>query len=409
MMYMNILYAHNNNWLLHPSMQALRWVKGYDRRNRLYLPPVELGKGLPYEIMEAHKKETAYQNKPLLITDSPPDVSGGINPDESILSVAEGHTQLLGDLLNPAKLAELRSPMPSSTALLPQTVSTAVFSNATVGSLYSDQQLEGYDASPVAACIARYLGIDISPEAAIAEMRRGIAIVIYGPPYSGKTTHSRKLGGVYDIPVITIDGLLIDAISTASTPAGCKARELLMESTKEAKEVEASEQAVIDTPLASKANISTQRRASRLLTSAREAQLEPKREPPKVFKVAPLLETEFAVPDETLYVSQLPEDIVLEVLSDRLLHPDCRRGVVFDGLQSIFTADQLLSTALILKAFQNRKHIFFVNLDLDLEGVKVRIEEMEKERQRLIGENETLYLFFYHMYLLSLHFPAMHH
>ena len=390
----------------------MRWVKGYDKKNRLYIPPVELGKGLPFEIMEAYKKDL-YQSKPLLITDSPPDTSGGINLEDSILSVAEVPPQPLGDsLLNPTKPSELRSPLPSSTALLPQAVSTAMLSNATVGSLYSDQQLDGYDTSPVAACIARYLGIDISPEAAIAEMRRGIAVVIYGSPYSGKTTHSRKLGALYDIPILTIDGLVIDAVSTASTPAGCKARESLMESTKETKEAEAIEQtaaafAAAETPLASRANIN-QRRTSRMISSAYRETLvaaqipEIKRESPKSFKVSPLLETNYAVPEENLYASHLPEDLVGEILSDRLLHTDCRKGVVFDGLQSNFTGDQLLSAALILKVFQNRKHIFFVNLDLDLEGVKVRIEEMEKERQRIIGKynNEVIVIVYMYIYKL---------
>ena len=39
--------------------------------------------------------------------------------------------------------------------------------------------------TPVSAAIARHLGIDLTPEARAARNRRGIAIIVHGPPISG--------------------------------------------------------------------------------------------------------------------------------------------------------------------------------------------------------------------------------
>lgn len=39
--------------------------------------------------------------------------------------------------------------------------------------------------TPVSAAIARHLGIDLSPEGRAARNRRGIAVIVHGPPMSG--------------------------------------------------------------------------------------------------------------------------------------------------------------------------------------------------------------------------------
>lgn len=363
----------------------MRWVKGYDRQNRLYLPPVETGGSLPHEIMEAFKKEGMHE-EPAATSKYDLTTVTDIAVEGSTASIID---KMEKDLVN-LRVPELRSsPHSSSIALIPQIVSTSLLSNATVGSILSEIQLKEFDSSPVVACIARYLGIDISPEAAIAEMRRGVALIVYGPQHSGKTTQAHKLATLYNAPVININELIIDAISNASTPAGCKARTLCMEATKEAIEVEAASALAEQTemPAASKGNLA--RRISRVPGASKEQPkeiLEPKMIPrPKLFPVQPLLESDYAVPDEHLLPMKLPEEIILDILSDRLLHTDCRKGVVFDGLQCQFTSDELMSGALVLKALHNRKHIYFIDLELNYDSVKMRVEEMEKEKQRKLG------------------------
>uniref|UniRef100_A0A1X7UZR7 Uncharacterized protein n=1 Tax=Amphimedon queenslandica TaxID=400682 RepID=A0A1X7UZR7_AMPQE len=49
--------------------------------------------------------------------------------------------------------------------------------------------------------------------------------------------------------------------------------------------------------------------------------------------------------------------------------------VVYYGLQFNLTGDQWLSAALILKSSQIKKHVFFLNLDLD----RVKISDTRQE------------------------------
>lgn len=46
--------------------------------------------------------------------------------------------------------------------------------------------------TPVAAAIARYMGIDLSPEGQAARNRRGVAIIVHGSPHSGEKSLKYK-------------------------------------------------------------------------------------------------------------------------------------------------------------------------------------------------------------------------
>ena len=52
------------------------------------------------------------------------------------------------------------------------------------------EKLIDYDMTPVAEALARHLGIDLSNDGIQARNRRGIAIIVHGPPGSGKATFS---------------------------------------------------------------------------------------------------------------------------------------------------------------------------------------------------------------------------
>ena len=59
---------------------------------------------------------------------------------------------------------------------------------------------------------------------------------------------------------------------------------------------------------------------------------------------------------------------------------DCQYGVVFDGLQSLFTASISNAANIVLRTINNRKYIFAVTLKFDKEKLKV-IEEKRKEEK----------------------------
>ena len=60
---------------------------------------------------------------------------------------------------------------------------------------------------------------------------------------------------------------------------------------------------------------------------------------------------------------------------------DCHRGVVFDGLETLFAQNQSVAASAILKALNNRRFIFFITLKLDY----IRLKEQEKKEQEERG------------------------
>jgi len=59
---------------------------------------------------------------------------------------------------------------------------------------------------------------------------------------------------------------------------------------------------------------------------------------------------------------------------------DCVKGVVFDGLESLFTATPHSSAHSILKALNNRTHIFAIALKLDYNVVKEQEQCTQDEK-----------------------------
>lgn len=48
------------------------------------------------------------------------------------------------------------------------------------------EKIINYDMTPVAQALARHLGIDLTSDGIQARNRRGIAVIVHGPPGSGK-------------------------------------------------------------------------------------------------------------------------------------------------------------------------------------------------------------------------------
>jgi len=59
---------------------------------------------------------------------------------------------------------------------------------------------------------------------------------------------------------------------------------------------------------------------------------------------------------------------------------DCGKGVVFDGLESSFTSNLYNSAHCILKAINNRTHIFAITLKLDYSVIKTKERRDHEEK-----------------------------
>ena len=388
----------------------LRWVKGYDRQGRLLLPPPTPGGTLPAEITQAYHRD---QNQKAGV---PATTIGGSKINEESVPVGEtnltnGHSNISLEqqqrIPSRVKLSSTehhqhqggsttgvgtyksKTPQPSMTALLshPELSIIGSISAITDGLSLSHPDIE---LSPVYAAIARYLGVDLSPEALEAESRRGLAVIVHGPPSSGRTTQAKVLGGIFKGAVLSLDEILIDAISCASTPAGCRAREYCIQ-TAQAKAAAAMAAAEMADVPSNHSNMTKKQPPSKEKEKEKEAVTPPTLpSPPKPFNVLPLEGTQYAIPGGTMMPAALPEELIVEILTDRLQFSDCLKGIVFDGVESHFTSSSIISTGLILRAFNNRKHLYFVNFNMELDEVKSRLDQIELARLHKIAEEEKI-------------------
>ena len=59
---------------------------------------------------------------------------------------------------------------------------------------------------------------------------------------------------------------------------------------------------------------------------------------------------------------------------------DCHQGVVFDSLETLFSTNYQSTLLAVLKAINNRKHIYFVSQKLDYGLLKARQKAKEEEK-----------------------------
>ena len=87
-------------------------------------------------------------------------------------------------------------------------------------------RLGEFELTPVVAAIARFLGVDLSPEGKAAKNRQGLTLLVHGAPSTGKTTVARAVSEIYGAALLNLDDVIIDAIVNGATPAGIRAREI---------------------------------------------------------------------------------------------------------------------------------------------------------------------------------------
>ena len=59
---------------------------------------------------------------------------------------------------------------------------------------------------------------------------------------------------------------------------------------------------------------------------------------------------------------------------------DCHRGVIFDGLETLFAQNMFTAVNAILKALNNRRFIYFCTLKLDYTVLKEQEKKDLEER-----------------------------
>ncbi len=80
----------------------------------------------------------------------------------------------------------------------------------------------------------------------------------------------------------------------------------------------------------------------------------------------------------------LSEEIVVDILNERFQLPDCQRGIIIDGLDTLFLQNNLHAATAILKAFNNRRYIYCFTLKSDFQKYKEEMNKIHEEKSKLL-------------------------
>ena len=337
--------------------------------------------------------------------------------EEEILRNQSGYDQYNNLLLPPRQAGDT---LPEE--LLPKKPETPIEDPAQVKSHVDvpdeaeKQPLISEPGDPVSASIARHLGIDDSPEGRAARKRLGLSVVIWGPPMSGKSCLAREISRNYTAVMLTIDEVLMEAILNSNSDAAKKARELCQAETK-LKNAEmnpgivgeptddgvfkdsdsqprqtstAASQPSSKEASSKKDNKSSMQRRSDTKAGGRstgQTDMIPRATPllPQTtiggpHRIGSASASNTGDPSDPIYTCVLPEDLVAEILSERLELDDCYRGVVWDGLESCFLSTITQAAQAVLKALNNRKYIYMIHTKLTMAEYEDRVRKTELQK-----------------------------
>ncbi|XP_037671838.1 hydrocephalus-inducing protein homolog isoform X3 [Choloepus didactylus] len=414
--------------------KILRTLKSFDSYNTLLLPPRTPGEKLPLEVYEYFKevkrsKEEQMKAKYLEENAEEEDVPSS----DQGTSTSTKRTSLSRGISVTSNLDERHVPLAESKYYLDEEEDEESQTDK-LQSLdsHSMEEVGELENNPVSKAIARHLGIDISAEGRLAKNRKGIAIIIHGTPLSGKSATAVSLAKYYNAACLSIDSIVLEAISDGNNVPGIRARELCIraaieQSMKEGEELAqegALNQNVIGPIRLSNEALGKYASESTLVTpeikpgkSVRGSVLINKgkaeshssgsqkqhhlhsSETPQVSS-SPLpsgptqrrLSVSASIGGETGLMScVLPEDLLVQILAERIQLSDCYRGVVFDGLDTLFARSGTSALLCLLKAIGSREHIYVLNIAQDYAVMKAEEKakkEQEESRQREALEKE---------------------
>lgn len=423
--------------------KILRIIRGYDEYNTILLPPRPVGEKLPIELIEYYDeqvKKLEEEEKRIKEANALADVlnSAGGDTSENNRPLASAGTEMTHKL----KSEDLNQQSTAVGQQINKPTNSATLGSAVVGDL---------DKNPVFDSIARYLGIDLSQEGRAARNRRGVAIIVHGPPLCGKSRAAVSVARHYECALLTIDSIIIDAMATSTSQAATRARQLCAEAAaKHAEEVRAQEaidqaknaanlltagtQSNMVGPSASTvpgqqqlsvealaqhsishggvgvgskktsvagdshSNVKPGKKNKQDTTNTEQTSTHPSTPPPLLAPIARKLSisTHLFVnnnqneqkQDDGYMSCVLPEEVIVELLSERFQLSDCQRGIVIDGLDTLFAQNYLLAATAILKAFNNRRFIYCITIKSDFQKYKEQLNKLQEEKIKAQKEKE---------------------
>ncbi|XP_039245118.1 hydrocephalus-inducing protein-like isoform X2 [Pipra filicauda] len=237
---------------------------------------------------------------------------------------------------------------------------------------------------PIRQAIRRYTRPAV--EELKAQMPRGIAIIVYGTPRTGKTRVAAALSKYYSAACLSLDEVVTKAMSDERSSAGCRARELCVEAARQQRAMreqmpgkKGARAKKTEPSPADKANQKTFSAGPQSASATKDKASDKPQMAAVSCATAPapqrltiLTRTGRKEKKRKFWSCVLPEELLVEIISERLQLSDCYKGVVFDGLETLFASSLASSLLCVLKAVSNRPHIHVVNIFQDSEFWKGR-------------------------------------
>lgn len=283
--------------------------------------------------------------------------------------------------------------------------------------------------NPVEQAIAKYLGIDVSPEGRAAQNRQGVAVIVWGGPVSGKTTIAKQIAQHYGAQMLTIDSIIMESITNGSTFSAKKARTIydqclfeqhaqtdltsnisehsnaynssdtkskgkgsdkFSESNRKLSELppgsDSADTSGLKEDATSKATTNTKSlkgsNVSKTVSSSAprgSSQKDTRSSQQTICSQRSMTADDSSEPPFTCI---LPDELIVELVEERLQQVDCKPGIVFDGLESCFVSGQQNTLLSILKALNNRRYIYMIDTRLTYESYKQRICDEASQKQK---------------------------
>ncbi|XP_072135349.1 hydrocephalus-inducing protein homolog isoform X2 [Mobula birostris] len=427
--------------------KVLRMMKGYSSLNTLLLPPRQPGEKLPMELLDYYKEQMEIQAQ----EQAKRETQAQDQAKREIQEATEGENDVQESEIEEKPSEQSDKPEWQVTLdNIKQRSESEISSRPTAASPLEDkkepemeatekaqkakgEKLEStinvgvgeLEATPVSMALGRYLGLDLFPEACAARNRRGIAFVVHGTPCSGKTATAIFLANHYQAAYLTVDSIVQEAVSSGTSSVALQAQglcakatlEQMLKDNEEAYQEGSTQLGGINLdgvakqppdgspvselkPASAAANAQTKTGQ----VTSRTSHIMPKQQTDNMTSQIstntqvvqqPVSITTSQIGDANPISFQLPEYMLVELLTERLQLNDCCRGVVFDGLENQHSNKETSTLRAVLKAINNRRHIYFITLSQDYALIKAKKKaklQAEEQLAKEEAEKERTYL-----------------
>nr|XP_057932234.1 hydrocephalus-inducing protein homolog isoform X2 [Doryrhamphus excisus] len=338
--------------------KILKLMDAYDMNGILLLPPRHAGDSLPIELLEFSKDHCSQLNS---------DGLSGMSQQHCTNSKkGEKHKAelIISDIIKVGETGNL-------------------------GTL---------EVTPISKALARCVDIDLSREGLAALNRRGIAIIVYGAPLTGQSSKAAALATHYGAAFLRVDSVFADALKSGTSLVSLAARYLFHRAAaehalrmQEAAQISAS----IGVSATGSSETPTEGAEAPSNSGPTAAEAPPKpidniNDPKTPKEKSSTNPTTGSGIDKNSLSNLLPEQLLVDILAERFQLPDCYCGIVIYGLDSVYTKSVANCLQVVLKALNNRKHIYVVDLYDSYNALKTRKRAQRKAEYALIKEKAEM-------------------